>query len=229
MQPVDLIHLEKPPRPVARKPTPGFTHWLNDYEVMDFLGVILRNAAVDQARLTFDLYVRYPSTVFIAKSLLDQKCSCTCMIRQPIATERPRTCMIHQTIATKGILFSIINVNGNHWTVYALDCRFDDGHIVWYFDPLGNSPPHDLWNAIRRRFPRATLRVLKQRVQYDGCHCGIWCIAFVSKMIGIPTTGRVAFSMAPDYFVNTSALDKQFMNTSRILDFRKTLVNIVNM
>ncbi len=117
----------------------------------------------------------------------------------------------------------VMNVNNIHWTTGALDFR-NEPTVLWYFDPLRNAMPLPLRNLLKL-YPKAVLKLVDERVQYDGVHCGVWCIAFLSKLLHFSPPG--VFTMEPDYFTNTKAHISQKSNTDRILALRKTLVSLV--
>jgi hypothetical protein len=129
-------------------------------------------------------------------------------------------------IIDKTILIIPVNTGSNtsgHWIIFIVDYRKKP--ILWFFDSLGGPPPGQLQQLLEKRFPRATFHRIKQRVQYDGCQCGVWCVALVSRLLGfedITTPDR--FSMEPDYYIDTEAKDERESNNTKIVEFRRTLI-----
>ena len=116
-----------------------------------------------------------------------------------------------------------------HWIIYVIDCR-QNPTTIWKFDPFGerlhqpSQPDRILDQTLKQRYPKCHLLILNERVQYDGCQCGVWCCAFVTKFLSFSELSRPRlFTLFPDYFVNTNNHLEMTSNTERIRDYRKTL------
>ena len=62
-----------------------------------------------------------------------------------------------------------------------LDFRFSSFIVFW--DPFGSNCPKLLKTALLSRFTDAVFVELAERVQYDGEHCGAWCVFWAEEYI----------------------------------------------
>ena len=114
------------------------------------------------------------------------------------------------------------NLNG-HWVLFIVDAT-RKSLKVWKFDPFGQIGFKSLDRLFQNRYPHSELIILNLRVQYDGCQCGVWCVAFLRKFLGFLNSQQITtFTFAPDFFTNTEDKSEQGLNSQRIWDLRRTL------
>ena len=89
---------------------------------------------------------------------------------------------IFDEIAELPVTFCPLNLNNNHWVLLVFDFRSRFGWI-WFVDPRGNPAPTWLKKALQRRFSNHFVRNLGGKVQFDGCHCGIWCALIATQYL----------------------------------------------
>ena len=79
------------------------------------------------------------------------------------------------------VLFAPINWGGSHWVLVILDLRASKK--ILFVDPLGASAPDVLHTALMSCFLDADFVNFSQRVQFDGFHCGAWCVFLAEEYI----------------------------------------------
>ena len=122
-----------------------------------------------------------------------------------------------------GLWFFPINVGNNHWSLLLVD-NSQSPWTVLFFDPLGNSiPRRGVFDSLRGRVGGIRVRFLRERVQYDGCHCGVWVCWCASRLILFRSSYRDwnKFSLR-GYEVGVNTSDPQIMqkNTTFIAKVR---------
>ena len=75
-----------------------------------------------------------------------------------------------------------VNLNDNHWVLLVFDFCLCFGWIR-FADPLGNPAPTWLKTALQSRFSNHFVRNVRGKVQFDGCHCGIWCALIATQYL----------------------------------------------
>jgi len=123
------------------------------------------------------------------------------------------------------VTFVPINWTGCHWFLVVLDFRFSSFIVFW--DPFGSNCPKLLKTGLLSRFPDAVFVELAERVQYDGEHCGAWCVFWAEEYIKFcrSSSDPTSFSIThPLVKVNTDCSKDQQENTWFILSWRNSFV-----
>lgn len=131
------------------------------------------------------------------------------------------------------LLFIPVNT-GSHWTMYVVDAR--KSSLVTFFDPVGNEPDPNLWNALKSRYTNARFHVMKEQVQhlqYDAVHCGAWCISFMQSVLQtppgtLPSLKKSKYHVATlsdchQFYIHVPSPSQWFENAQMILEVRQHL------
>ena len=79
------------------------------------------------------------------------------------------------------ILFAPIKWGGSHWVLVILDLRASKK--ILFVDPLGASVLDVLHTALMSCFLDDDFVNFSPRVQFDGFHCGAWCVFLAEEYI----------------------------------------------
>ena len=201
-------------RPGKKTTSINLSDWLTDSLLFRFLELVLLDAARLQSDTKTCPMLHYPvHHTLVVEGLWKRN-------------------IFNRVVIEKNFLLLPVNMGPNlkgHWIIYVIDCR-QNPTTIWKFDPFGerlhqpSQPDRILDQTLKQRYPGCRLLILNERVQYDGCQCGVWCCAFVTKFLSFSELSRPRlFTLIPDYFVNTNNHLEMTSNTERIRDYRKTL------
>jgi hypothetical protein len=131
-----------------------------------------------------------------------------------------------------GLILIPININDNHWVLMVMDLRQDE-QVVLYFDPLGYDIPRKILPSLSLNYPDLVIHTYRQKVQYDGCQCGVWICWFLSLVLERVNKNETCTNFVlTDYsvFVNINIRNHDFekklkRNEQHILTLRETFAD----
>ena len=81
-----------------------------------------------------------------------------------------------------------------HWVLMMMDLRQDE-RVVLYFDPVGHGIRRDILCLLSLIYSDLNIQTYRQKVQYDGCQCGVWICWVLSLVLERVNKMRLAQSL----------------------------------
>ena len=190
-------------------------NWLSDDRLCDFLRVV-----IDKYQQSTDEQVKikcfYPCPIDIITRTLLGKCK---DLKQ---YENDGLIILPPNV--------ICDEGERHWILFIIDSRFSPGRIL-KFDSFGpkKKPTHSdkqLDNTLRQRYHKYQWHVLKERVQYDGWACGIWCTLFLEFFLKCKDPTKFTFKKT-GIFTNASNHANKVSNAYAIKRYGLAIEEII--
>ena len=138
--------------------------WITEYQMGNFCKILKDFRAVE-ADYSIQLY--FPTSIVNLLKTLE--------------TEGDFT-LLDEIKSFSSILFIPVNT-GYHWILIIIDTRIFKSIVITYCDPLSGYPNKRIIKDFKAKYTFCKFKVLNERVQYDGVHCGAWCIYIASQYI----------------------------------------------
>ena len=180
--------------------------WLRDSDVHAVFSLVVRTASRSRRSLQFQPQNAYP------------------VDKNNLLSSLRRGDNIFGDV-TEDVLFVPVNWSGSHWVLVIVDLRDSGRTIITYVDPLGGLVPALLKAAFTTRYDGAIFTQTSDRLQYDCCHCGVWCAIIAEHYLECCRSScfdPACFELShPKFVCNAVSLEHRRRNTSFIARRRR--------
>ena len=180
--------------------------WLRDSDVHAVFSLVVRTASRSRRSLQFQPQNAYP------------------VDKNNLLSSLRRGDNIFGDV-TEDVLFVPVNWSGFHWVLVIVDLRDSGRTIITYVDPLGGLVPALLKAAFTTRYDGAIFTQTSDRLQYDCCHCGVWCAIIAEHYLECCRSScfdPACFELShPKFVCNAVSLEHRRRNTSFIARRRR--------